>query len=315
MPLPGLLGNDRLAQILVSRIRAGTIPHAYMFTGPRGSGRKTLAKAITRLIFCREACGLCPHCQMLNKDIHPDFRVFGAEGEWVRLEQAREFKAFFSYPPNNAPLKVAVLEECQRLTPEAANSLLKVLEDPPANTLLILTAVTSQEVLETITSRCQIMRLQPLPLDLVESELGKRGASQEQAAFLAGYSNGWLGRALEQWQDSGLWQNRSQWANDVAGMLTKTIDPLQVAGDWYESRQTLEFLEYWFRDMLMLQKKPGHLPLNRDLAELLEKSARNCPDEKVIKILENCARANQRLRANCNSRLAMESLLLTLWEG
>lgn len=312
---PGFLGNVRAVRLLAGAIDRNELAHAYLLAGPPGSGKKALARAAAGRVFCRDSCGRCSHCQLLAKGVHPDYQVFSAAG-LIKLEHARELKRFLQLAPASASHRVAVLENSHHMSSEAANSLLKILEDPPAQSLCFLTAVKVSEVLPTIVSRTQVLLLEPLSVASVKQHLEQRGADPAQAEIIAAYSDGILGRALALVEDEHFFHRRKQWAAVLTELLEGKADPLEASAHWHvEGEQVLEFMVYWFRDMLMLQTVPGHRPANKDLKNLLAASLRRCPPERAVDVLQGCALARERLLANCNSRLVFDSLLLRMWKG
>jgi len=252
---------------------------------------------------------------MLAMGIHPDLLQISPEGSSIKLGQARQVKAFLSTHPNTAPCKVAVLEDCQKLTVEAGNSLLKILEEPPAHSVCILTADSPDNVLPTLVSRSQVYNLSSLPKDMVSRVLEEKNVSTDQAIFLAGFSGGVLGRALALLEDPEFWQQRKNVAAEIREVLSRNRDPLLSSEIWHgQPDRILDLVEYWLRDMLMLQTIQGYSPGNRDLLNTLEECVTSCPVDKTIGLLEECVQARQRIIARSNTRLVFDSLLLKMWE-
>lgn len=311
---PGFLGNDRIVQSLINSITAGTLSPTLLFAGPEGSGKKTLAEKLVQLLFCPQLCQSCKNCIMLAQGMHPDFLLLSPEGSTLKLEQSKEMKAFFSTPPNTARYKVAVLESCHLLTVEAGNCLLKILEEPPSQTVCILTAENQDDVLPTIISRSQVYNLSPLA-DSVLKEALVRKVAPEHVHFLAGFSGGVLGKALALHGDPDFWQHRRALGLEIQGVLTGRRDPLLTGENWSSvSDRFLDLVEFWLRDMLMLQTIEGYAPINNDMVEELTECTSVCPRDKTVVLLQECADARERLRARCNPRLVLDSLLLKMWE-
>lgn len=314
---PGFLGNDRIVKSLLRAIEAKSISHALLLVGPQGSGRKTLAAKVANRLFCPEMCGKCKNCSMMAKGVHPDYKRVFPQGSTLKIEQSRNVKEFLSTPPNTAPFKVAVLDNCENMTVEAGNSLLKIIEEPPPASICIMIAETAENVLPTIVSRSQIFTVAPLPKPLVVRELLKRGLPQGQADFLAVLSQGVLGTALALQENQDFLQGREELAGEIVGILTRNRDPLASSEQWHQdSARILDFLEIWLRDILIMQVGEGisQNPVNGDLIDKLKECTACCPMEKTVVLMEECARARQHLAARCNPQLVFDSLALKMWE-
>lgn len=311
---PGFLGNSRVTQSLFNSIQAGKLVHLLLFTGAPGSGKKTLAQNVVQMLFCPELCRECKNCAMLAKRIHPDLYLVEPEGGSIKLEQSRDLKIFLSSAPNTAPYKVAILADCQLLTVEAGNTLLKILEEPPSRSLCILTADTQENVLPTLVSRSQSYNLAPLANPTLLKALAQR-VPKEHVALLAGFSEGILGKALTLYEDPDFWQQRRNFVMEIKEILAARRDPLLTSESWYPlSERFFDLLEFWLRDMLMLQTVKVHTPTNFDMMSELAECISVCPRDKTIVLLEECVQARERLRARCNPHLVFDGLLLKMWE-
>jgi len=309
------LGNERIVAALFHGVETGTLANTLLFTGPAGSGKKTLAARVAQKLFCPDFCGHCPSCVMLARGTHPDYLLIASEGGLVKLDQARQLKAFLAASPNTAAYKVAVLENCHNLTVEAGNSLLKILEEPPAASVCILTADNAANVLPTLVSRSQVYTLTALPKAVISEVLQAEKLPENQSWFLTGYSQGILGRALELLEDQGFWQRRQQMALEIDEVLARRRDPLLSSDNWQAfPEEALDLLECWLRDMVMIQYHPDYIPVNKDLQANLAECLANCPEDKSIALLDQCAQARERLQARCNPRLVFDCLALKMWE-
>lgn len=312
---PGFIGNSRITNFLEHSIVSGKTANALLFTGPEGCGRKTLAEKYAHRLLCPNLCGDCKNCVMIGKGMHPDLLFVYPDGNVLKLEQSRQIKAFLSAPPNTAPFKVAVIVSCEKLTVEAGNSLLKIIEEPPLSSVCIMTADTVENVLPTLVSRSQTYKLAPLSTREVETVLAGMGLPSTRAGFLAHLSQGILGKALALLEDQDFFLQREKIAVEISDVLARRMDPLLVSEHWQQkSDKTLDLLEIWLRDMLLMQTREGYTPINSDLLAKLSECISICPCEKTMVLLDQCAEVRRRLMARCNPQLAFDGLVLKMWE-
>ena len=151
------------------RSKRTRIAGAYLFVGPTGVGKETVANHFAKSINCLEldegACGTCISCRKTADGNHPDTQIVSPSGAWIRIDQIRELQKRIVYRPYEGIRKVAILREAERMNLEAANCLLKTLEEPPAESVLILLTSNLDALIPTIRSRCQIIKFNPLRPD------------------------------------------------------------------------------------------------------------------------------------------------------
>lgn len=194
MTLAALVGNPGTRRLLTRLVAASRLPHALVLEGPCGCGRRTMARALAMSLLCPsriagDACGACAHCRQAAAGTHPDLSELPGRREaasGIPVEAAREVAQRAAVSPLLGVAKAIIIPDAERLRDAAANALLKVLEEPPAGTTIVLTATAAAGLIGTIRSRAQVFRLSALSPDEVAQVLVGRGVAPDRARILAG---------------------------------------------------------------------------------------------------------------------------------
>src|SRR5512141_1533078 len=259
-----LIGNEWAVDMLKKHVVNGTTRHAYLFAGPPGLGRRTLALRFAQALNCQTPvaagipCGTCRDCQQIAAMQHADLNVVQAEAEGgtLKVDQIREARRVLTLKPYQAKHRVALFLRFQEANDNAANALLKTLEEAPSYAVLILTADNPEQLLPTIVSRCEVLRLRPLKIEEVQKDLVNRGIESNRANLIAHISGGRPGYARRLVQDDLLLEKREERLNDMLAMLPATrVEKFKYADllskDKDGMRQTILFwLSYW-RDVML----------------------------------------------------------------
>ncbi len=318
-----IVGHKQSIQILSKAVSSGRVAHAYLFAGPAGVGKETTAMSFARALLCShaaggDACGICRGCRLLGSGNHPDFHLVAPDGLSIKIEQVREILRRVSYNAYRGGRKVFLIRQADLMTREAANCILKTLEEPPAGAVFILLSARPQALLPTIHSRCQIIYFNAIPApDLTRGLVGLKGLAEEEARLYAALSGGSMGRALS-YASGALMADRDA-ANDLAGLLRHggPLDAVQAAERISESRAkavfTLETLVCWFRDLLVWREagEEGSY-FNTDRVEAIKIEAAGYDTGRIMAIIEEIAATKRRIEVNVNTRLALETLFLQL---
>ena len=236
MAFDTLLGNDRLKQNLAESLAKNHISHFYLISGPRGSGRKTLAALLAQAILCqghRKPCGICESCRKIQNHNHPDFiTVEDPEHKNVAVKIVRAFREDVFIRPNESDYKIYLFP--QDLGVEGQNALLKILEEPPKYGIFLLLTDNPEKILPTVRSRCTELKMQALPRETLEMYLSARfpDAAREDIAAAAARSGGFLGQALELLASGGnLPPQTESFVTAVSSrnplLLTETLVPME----------------------------------------------------------------------------------------
>jgi DNA polymerase-3 subunit delta' len=321
-----LLGHEWAVELLQGQLGRGQLRQAYLITGPEGIGRRTFALRLAQTLNCPNPpqpgvpCLTCHTCQQIERMQHPDLSIVQAEeiGGTLKVDQIRELQRSLALAPYAAPYRIALLLRFEEAHPSAANALLKTLEEPPPSVVLILTADSAENLLETIVSRCETVRLRPLPIALVEQGLQTHwGLEPKQARLLAHLSNGRPGYALRLNTDETFLDKRAAWLDAQIGLLEagriERFNYAETASkDRSQLRQMLEiWLVYW-RDVL-LAASGAKVPLtNLDRAAEIQKVAAQVGLQSAQKMVKEIEDLQTALAGNANPRLTLEILLLDL---
>ena len=320
-----LVGHEWAVDMLKKHVINGTTRHAYLFAGPPGLGRRTLALRFAQALNCQTPlevgipCGICRDCKQIEAMHHADLTVVQAEveGGTLKVDQIREARRTLTFKPYQSKYRVAIFLRFQEANDNAANALLKTLEEAPSYAVLILTADNPEQLLPTIVSRCEVLRLRALRVGDVSRELELRGLETGRAKLIAHISGGRFGYARHLIESEALLEKREERLNDLQSLIAasrveKFAYADKLARDKDSMRQAiLIWLSYW-RDV-MLRTAQAETPLVNmdrnveieDLAGRLDLSAAR----GVVSQLENTL---QKMERNVNSRLLAEVLLLDL---
>jgi len=335
MRFSDILGQEKAQHFLRRVMAREKMPHAYLFTGIPGVGKKSTAQALAMALNCLspqdgDACGSCDSCRKIMNGNAPDFRVIRPEGSKIGIDQIRGVNHGLSFAPLSARYRVLVLCQSEAMTPEAANAFLKTLEEPSPGNIFILTATEPLDLLPTIVSRCQRVSFQPLPRTVVANWISeKKGLSGKEADIVAGLSGGSMGRALEMVESEFL-EKREEWLARIVELpaFPKT-KALGAAFKWAEEIKTqdtrggkgggfgpavvLDIWKSWYRDLLVARAQAGEQSfMNRDFSQNLKKISRGFSIKNLAKSFFLIDRAQMDLLENRNSALVLEHLVLQL---
>ncbi len=321
-----ILAQEKAKDILLRALVADKISHAYLFKGMSGVGKKTMAKAFAALLNCHnrmdsESCGICPSCKKMASGNHPDFIEIIPDGKMVKIDQIRGLKEDLSYPPFEARVRVVFIADIHRvmMRAEVANSLLKTLEEPPVDTIFILTVDEASEILPTISSRCQVVPFYSLPIEVINKRLLDMGTEPEDAMTMALVSEGSLGRA-EALAGEDLLGTRRQVIEALSGQdknqPESVIIILELAANCAKLASLNDFLDLmqlWIRDLMVLTVSglQGDV-LNRDLVDIYKKSWQRWELPELSDKLLLIAQAKKELLYNCNKTSVCEVLFFEL---
>lgn len=340
--LDGLIDQERPLRILAGILAKGNIPHAFLFTGKDGIGKRTAAIRFAMARNCQAwppvitadkkdtaaglpdtmtSCGQCRACVKIMAGSHPDVMVVEPEGDVIKIAQIRELSQRLAFKPHEARMRAVVISDAQTMNVEASNALLKALEEPPPQTFFFLTAGQTADLLPTVVSRCQHIRFNPVSAEKIEQYLiHSYGLSPRAARSTAIISDGSVSKALElsgrpeSLRDMELWR---QW---LAGEMIKLpacpipmilVFAQKLATDKKHLLPSLEIIKQFIRDAVISNRCPEKIT-NTDSREAVYDIARENALPTLFLKIGAVAEAEQAIQQHANQRLALEVMAMRL---
>jgi len=332
-----LVGHEWAVDMLKKHVINGTTRHAYLFAGPPGLGRRTLALRFAQALNCPtpvEAgipCGECRACKQIEAMHYADLSIIeptikdpnnprelipAPDGE-IRIQQIRELQKTINLKPYQSRYRILIFLRFDQASVEASNALLKTLEEAPSYAVLILMTENPEQLLPTIISRCEVLRLRPLKIAEVQKALETRGSETSQAKLIAHISGGRFGYALRLIENETLLEKREERLNDLQSLISASrVEKFTYADKLSKDKESMRqvvliWLSYW-RDV-MLRTAQAETPLvNLDRNVEIENLAGRLDLSTARRVTSAMEDVLEKMERNVNPRLLAEVLLLDL---
>lgn len=310
-----IIGHDQIIEQLLHAIESNRVAGAYLFAGPANIGKETVARYFAKSINCtaseQGSCNSCLSCRKIENGNHPDVQIIRPSGAWMKIDQIRELQKWIVYQPLEGKRKVYILTEVDCMNLEAANCLLKTLEEPPAGSVLVLITSNLDALLPTIRSRCQIIDFHPLAIPELAAYLIQQYNLEEHKAFpIASLSSGAVGKALTRLREE---EDISQ---EEIPEIIETSDRLaafRIAENLNQNPEALDHLVTWYRDLLLLhQGAPVNSLTHIYHAERLQQLTSSYSRLKLQRAIKTIFETKDLLKRNVNATLALEVMVLKL---
>ncbi|MDX1707293.1 MAG: DNA polymerase III subunit delta', partial [Desulfobacterales bacterium] len=287
-----LINQERPIKIITALLKNRTLPHALLFTGTAGVGKQAVALALAMACNCRhrtsgfnaddgsgqdpenpsiQTCGACKSCRKIKAGNHPDIIQIQPSGPFIKIEQIRALLQTLSLKPYEAKTRMVIISEAHCMNAAAGNALLKILEEPPDRTMLVLVAPRKSDLLPTIASRCQLVKFNRISNEFIASWLQKEhGLKAPAAKMLSEIANGSLGRA-QKMIDANWLSHRKWMLAEVQSLSLRNIARVlalaeKLALEKEVLNERLEMINVWFRD-LVINRYDSQRLINRDMAD------------------------------------------------
>ena len=318
-----LIGHAATVAYLKKNIAEEKFPHAVIFSGEEGVGKRLAAEICAAALLCENPvdgspCGACESCRLVAAKSHPDFYVVEAEATKttrnIKIGQIREMQSEAALRPINSARRVVILDGAELMNNAAANCLLKTIEEPPSQTIFILLTASRSSLLMTIRSRCMTVHFDKLTAAQIRDALITQGVDFQEAERLSVIAGGSFGRALKL-KDSGGAELRETALDTLEKIFREEFSNEEI---FSLGAQMAEWSREKFADFLAHVQKilrdvcfAGVLePHNPDLLPRLSKI--KISERKIFLMIETGAEFNRRLKSNANLRLLAEAYLMSL---
>lgn len=326
MSFKDFIGNEQIIQLIKNVLRHQRLSHALLFAGPEGVGKKRLALELAKYLNCQspddyQACDQCWSCRKIASGNHLDVQVIAPEEGYLRIDRMRRLREEIYFHPFEGRERTFIIDEAEKMRVEAANSILKTLEEPPEHAKLILISPNPHALLPTIRSRCQYFRFNPVSDRAIAELLASgRGVTKAEAELIAKLSQGSVGKALS-FNLSGFKELRNTVLQTIENALVSKSFlrvnkmALNVAKDRKSMETWLELIFLLLRDLLVMKLfKDKRFVINSDMEDRLKTVAMNINLNKLQQSLDKVAQTRRNLENHVNAQLAFEVLFLELME-
>ncbi len=313
------------SRIITNSIKKGRISHAYLLHGERGTGKGAIALLIAKGLFCSnkqgtEPCNECNNCKRIASGNHPDVHWIEPDGQSIKIEQVRNLQKEFTYSGLESNQKVYVIKDADTLTVNAANRILKFLEEPSKETTAIMLTENSQSIIPTIRSRCQVIDLQPLNTAAFQKQLIENGMTKNNAVLMSALTNNY---------DDAVQWNEDEWFAEARNLVVQLIEMYTIKPEdvyifihnrWVthfkdrkEQEQGMDLMLLAFKDILYyhIGNETAFVFFAPDDA-LVEKAAMTFSQEHLVNILNLVLKAKRKLKQNVQPTLVIEQLALQI---
>ena len=322
MSFQEICGHERQIEQLQGALIQDRIPHAFLFHGLEGIGKRTMAGTFAKALNCLEnrhdSCDICSSCRKVDHNNHLDIIVLEPEGQYIKIQAIRNLQERLKFKPWEGKKRICIIDSADRMNDAAANALLKTLEEPPAANILILISALPSQLPATILSRCQQVRFNPLPEEKIAGFLQRRLALDLAAAqMLANSAGGSIARALEMHGVSYLDRRKEIIELAAAGMINDPLVRLASLNHFGQTREEvlerLAILQTCYRDAMVYgETGAAAMLINQDQEDMIKTLSERLPVSDLIGNIKVIDRALRAVEQNADKTLTLEVMMFRL---
>lgn len=325
MSFKDVIGQKEVVNILKEELKDDRINHAYLFYGKEGIGKKTLATEFARALLCNQiendSCNICNNCRRVEHGNHPDLKIIEGNEKTknLKIEQIREMQKEIAYKPYESEYKIYIIDGAENMTTQAANSLLKTLEEPPSYAVIILISEELNKLLPTVISRCQNLRFSNISREKMQKFLDKENVEESKKELIIGLARGSIGKAKELYKNDEFLNKRKKIYDFLKEIhnITK-VDIFSEANDWVdilkEDFPLFDLLSAWYRDIIIYKRGNKKQLVNSDYENFILQEADKYNLNELLAIVELIETYEGYINRNAFKDLTLQVLLLKIKE-
>jgi DNA polymerase-3 subunit delta' len=328
MPIHDRVGQHQAKKMLFNALTYHRVSHAYLFYGPKGTGKVQMALSLAQALFCMspagdgDACGGCVNCRRIEHGNHPDVYRVEPDGASIKIEQIRQLQKDTTYRASESKRKVYIIENAEKLTPQAANSLLKFLEEPSPGVTAILTTDHRHALLPTVLSRVQLVPFYPFTREEMKIQLAEEAVPEPIIQIVSQMMVG-----LEEGKQLCHSESFAHVRSVVIQLMKETMQRstyalISLHEKWFKADRWedqmdifLDLIICWLRDLVHIKSHKTNLIVYIDHLSTLQQQAIQWSFIQIVQAMEHVVDTKKRLRAHANAQLTLERLFIKLQEG
>lgn len=320
--------QPQISGMLKNSILRERVSHAYLFDGEKGTGKKEMGLLFAKSLLCEdltneyEPCNRCSHCKRIMSGNHPDVHLIEPDGLSIKKDQIKSLQEEFSKKGVESKQKIYLVISADKMSVQAANSLLKFLEEPATGTVAILMTEQIQRILPTILSRCQTLSFKPLSPEMVKKRLLNHGLDMQSSSIISHVTQNF---------EEGILLGSEEWFAQSQKKVVKLYEVLNTNSlkallylqqEWFthfkerdQLNRGLDLLYLIYKDLLYIQLDRRDQIVFQNVQEELELRALHLTQRRLAEQMSSILEAKRKLMSNTNPQLLMEQLVLNLQEG